>query len=1205
MCVKTRNGTYPHEWNKAAYYRCSKWCAYQQNCPPNYYYYAQINQCQLQPTDWTPRFDLTGRYQLGWGYFMDITQTGYNVRWIYETNEDRYAFVGQYINETMIMGMQTNIKKRTNCIVLQNFELSVSGKRNFCRTRATFPCYCIDELPGINDISSGYDAAKMLSANEQNSKYRIFDLSEQNATPFQTKILGQDRVFTRPKLVQITDISVRKQDTCQTVAYTFESFFRSYFQSTSFGIGIGIPGVISAAVGYSQTLRQVQEAITKSEKAVGVSTTWWGLYSVQLAPPFLLKLDPMFIESVDVLASEASNPSNEDHQAYYNQFVETYGTHYVSRIVVGGTAYLYTLLDSSYHKMSSYEETTSQVCLMFQYKQSYGQYGSDTAQVWASMKETFKKTAATLSVFQPPVESQNSESDWEAWQQTAGNYPVVVNRTLFSIHNLIKNKPTVREHLRKTIEFYLQKGVMPTLAELNGRSIGRSSLIPPKPQGPIIGLDVVGCGYDLLLMEITSVEDYFRWTTTVTVRESGGWLGIGRRRSQKTVTEFYRRFYQDYYNLVLRMKQIGWYTLSVTAYPYPKLNPIAQTAFNNLPTNFDIKDLQIWEDFFNIFGTHVVVSSNMGGQVWAETWYEKCLTYEHTQTWINEQVSTNWIFFTAPVKNSQDYRQQVDERFKQYSKSSSQLLGGTESISPSQWEKWAPTIKTRPRPISYRLMSLDEILPESNLRRALKAAIHYVLKTAEKEDHNYVTQLENLRGPPKKTVAEMKFLCPYIGYKGKECVESKTTGRALIAENAPKLPIDVGMTLDITTGRLLLPALEYIYRGNNYWTDPISKIMYQAPPGVTFPAISESDNNPISRVFLTAAELSNEWKYEKLRGSWLGREFGHLKSLLDIYSRFFSKNQATAITQKPKVLYRLRVENLQLNKYAREAIESLPAVYDEILYDDFLRNWGTHIVQQSLIGGMHEQQVLFKDCVFSFNGAITSDNLNDYLKKDILSETLGNNFYANRRRISVDHWLGGDPTEKNETRWQQTLVANPALLKIEQYIPWSDVIEVDSDVRENLRKIIQARTTAADKVRIDEESELAKQRINGSFMAREGSIGLVNNGKCEIIPTTFGSVKDCSEGCPTNTQIRINSDFLDNQQLWYVRDETTGLIRARARIDAQTVLEGPIVNAGCSSIDTGRDPTRSAHICVSCDLVNSFSNQCVCVCPTYPPSTGS
>ncbi len=158
------------------------------------------------------------------------------------------------------------------------------------------------------------------------------------------------------------------------------------------------------------------------------------------------------------------------------------------------------------------------------------------------------------------------------------------------------------------------------------------------------------------------------------------------------------------------------------------------------------------------------------------------------------------------------------------------------------------------------------------------------------------------------------------------------------------------MTLDITTGTLLLPAVKYSYPGTNSWTDPVTNIIYNAPSEISFQQISATDNNPIARVFLTAAELSNEWKYEKLRGSWLGGEFGHSKSLLDIYSRFFSKNQATAITQKPTVLYRLRLENFQLNKYAKEAIDNLPPEYNETLYSDFLRTWGTHIVQQSLIG---------------------------------------------------------------------------------------------------------------------------------------------------------------------------------------------------------------------------------------------------------------
>jgi hypothetical protein len=121
----------------------------------------------------------------------------------------------------------------------------------------------------------------------------------------------------------------------------------------------------------------------------------------------------MFTTSVDLLTSEAPNPSTEDHQTYYNQFIETYSTHYVSRIIVGGVAHLYTLIDSSFYKSSSYEETTTQVSLMFQYENYFGRLGHGTATIWQSIKETFKKNAATLSVFQPPVSSQDNTSDWE------------------------------------------------------------------------------------------------------------------------------------------------------------------------------------------------------------------------------------------------------------------------------------------------------------------------------------------------------------------------------------------------------------------------------------------------------------------------------------------------------------------------------------------------------------------------------------------------------------------------------------------------------------------------------------------------------------------------------------------------------------------------------------------------------------------------
>ncbi|CAF3355403.1 unnamed protein product, partial [Rotaria sp. Silwood2] len=392
-------------------------------------------------------------------------------------------------------------------------------------------------------------------------------------------------------------------------------------------------------------------------------------------------------------------------------------------------------------------------------------------------------------------------------------------------------------------------------------------------------------------------------------------------------------------------------------------------------------------------------------------------------------------------------------------------------------------------------------------------------------------------------------LCPYVGYSGAIC-----TGLDEKQPRAASLPRGVGMTLDITSGAVLLPAVEYTYPHTTSWTDPVTNQTYWVPQEVSLSSVSTDENQAVARVFLTSLELSNEWKYERLRGKWLGGEFGHSKSMLNIQSRFFSNNQATAITQKPEVLYRLRVENLQLNKYARAALMALTPTYNETLYNDFIRTWGTHIVQQSLVGGMHEQQVLFKDCVFSFNGAITSANLDEYLKQDILNKTLGNSFYAQRRKILLNHRLGGDPSvdQNNETLWRTTLAANPALLKIEQYTPWYEIRAItDSEVRANLLHIIKNRTTAADMVRTRDEAQLAKQRIKRRYQALQGHIGVLNNGVCELTtPVTLGSVANCSEGCSTTVQLKSGSNLISDRPLFYVRDPTTGFVSARVQVDA-------------------------------------------------------
>ena len=158
------------------------------------------------------------------------------------------------------------------------------------------------------------------------------------------------------------------------------------------------------------------------------------------------------------------------------------------------------------------------------------------------------------------------------------------------------------------------------------------------------------------------------------------------------------------------------------------------------------------------------------------------------------------------------------------------------------------------------------------------------------------------------------------------------------------------MTIDITTGHLLLPAIDTTYDNNTSWVDPITNEIYYYPSEISVVSTADVTSDLIVRTFLTARELALEWKYGRVRGTWFGGEFGHSKSTLDLQQRFFSDDQAIAITQKASVLYRLKVETLKLNRYVLNALNKLPRIYDETIYADFLRNWGTHIVQQSLVG---------------------------------------------------------------------------------------------------------------------------------------------------------------------------------------------------------------------------------------------------------------
>ena len=92
----------------------------------------------------------------------------------------------------------------------------------------------------------------------------------------------------------------------------------------------------------------------------------------------------------------------------------------------------------------------------------------------------------------------------------------------------------------------------------------------------------------------------------------------------------------------------------------------------------------------------------------------------------------------------------------------------------------------------------------------------------------------------------------------------------------------------------------------------------------------------------------------------MGGEFGQSKGVLDLYEKFFSKQQATSINQHPRALYKLSLGagwERNLNVFVTMALKALPAKYDANIYGRFMDTWGTHVGRETLVGGMIEQQV--------------------------------------------------------------------------------------------------------------------------------------------------------------------------------------------------------------------------------------------------------
>ncbi|CAF3620401.1 unnamed protein product [Rotaria sp. Silwood1] len=508
---------------------------------------------------------------------------------------------------------------------------------------------------------------------------------------------------------------------------------------------------------------------------------------------FILSFDPIFSRSLSKLIA---NPTTDTQQMYYNQIISTFGTHYISSIVIGGVVEMFTQVSSKYQEYYNKKSIEKQMSIGFEYQQAQMSASYNRSFQVSVTTEEFKKNTEIEVKFSPSVMTTptTKHKQWDIWLDRASSTPVVINRTLSPLTNLLNEYPIeIRRHLNLTIDYYLRNGKLPTIDQLPSvdlrkkRSINNQNILP--------GLDVVGCGYDIFSLKSKScllertmndnttwIDVYDNFTTykvpdgffvistkdmlsmsdtlffsslkefvsesyITNEKDSFGFLGFGAYSDKEEMRTRYQRFYQHKYRMAWTKQQVIWFTLAVAIFPAPKLSRIANLAIVGLPTTFDANSTSYekFQQFFDAYGTHIVVRSDIGGMLWAEDYFESCLITKLTEQWIRREIIKRYWFFGTTRAITETNHKEVSKEYQENSLFQMKIIGGLPSIVPLTGYNWIPTIKDNPSPITYQLQPIYTLLPQGTQREALKQATFYLRSTMANTSNIYIQRLESER----------------------------------------------------------------------------------------------------------------------------------------------------------------------------------------------------------------------------------------------------------------------------------------------------------------------------------------------------------------------------------------------------------------------------------------------------------------------------
>ncbi|KAM4604462.1 perforin-1-like [Polymixia lowei] len=339
-------------------------------------------------------------------------------------------------------------------------------------------CETAEFVPGYNLGGEGFDIVKM----ERKGAY-VIDVETWKQGNGTCRLRRNNYLHGKMQKIPVAVVDWRTLPKCNLMvsSQSYDSSESLINDSTSavsnsWKIGLELPvtpGVgVGVALGGSHS-REATYAMQKSKEDKytfarhSVSCTFYN-YRIQANPP----LHHEFVQSIKSLPVYSLNTKTA-----YNNLIDTYGTHYIKQVKLGGEMKGTTSIKSCQATMNGLTQTEVKDCLEVEASATFAQ----SAKVKAEFKhcQAKKKKMGSGQSFSSMFHDRHTEviggkidgadllfsgqSDPKAyatWLESLKTIPDVVRYALKPLHTILKNNHPARTGLKKAVEEYVMKNAL-------------------------------------------------------------------------------------------------------------------------------------------------------------------------------------------------------------------------------------------------------------------------------------------------------------------------------------------------------------------------------------------------------------------------------------------------------------------------------------------------------------------------------------------------------------------------------------------------------------------------------------------------------------------------------------------------------------------------------------------------------------------------